>query len=326
MRRRKLMLLLGGAMTAAGALHAQQKAMPVIGWLDATSAGSRASYLAVFRQELSETGYVESQNLAIEYRWAEGRYDRLPALVADLVDRKVDVILSTGGVPSAVGGKKRDLDDPDHLQCRHRPGRVRPRRQSRAAGGNVTGVSGITVELTPKRLELLSELVPRARLIALLVNPNNRAAEVTIRDVQEAARTKGVQLPILKAATESEIDAAFASLVELQAGALVVQADPFFISRREQLVALASRHAVPAIYALREFTASGGLISYGMSFTAVYRQLGIYAGKILNGAKPADLRVKQPTRFELVVNLKTAKALGLTVPPSILARADEVIE
>jgi putative ABC transport system substrate-binding protein len=327
MRRRDFIILLAGAMGGwPSALRAQQKAMPVIGWLDATSAGSRASYLAAFRQELSETGYVEGQNLAIEYHWAEGRYDRLPALAADLVGRKVDVILSTGGLPSALAAKSATSTIPIIFNVGVDPVEFGLVARLARPGGNLTGVSGITVELTPKRLELLSELVPRARVIALLVNPNNTAAEVTIRDMQEAARAKGVQLPILRAATESEIDAAFASLVELQAGALVVQADPFFISRREQLVALASRHAVPAIYALREFTASGGLISYGTSFTAVYRQLGIYAGKILKGAKPADLPVQQPTTFELVVNLKTAEALGLTVPSSILARADELIE
>jgi putative tryptophan/tyrosine transport system substrate-binding protein len=193
-------------------------------------------------------------------------------------------------------------------------------------GGNLTGFSILVAELTPKRLELLSELVPQARVIALLVNPNNPTADPMIRDMQEAARTKGVQLHILKASTESEIDAAFATLVQLQGGGLVVATDPFFFSRREQLVALAARHAVPAIHKLREFVDAGGLISYGSSLTAVYRQVGIYAGRILKGEKPADLPVQQPTIFELVVNLKTAKALGLTVPPSILARADEVIE
>jgi putative tryptophan/tyrosine transport system substrate-binding protein len=193
-------------------------------------------------------------------------------------------------------------------------------------GGNLTGFSNIAVELMPKRLELLSDLVPQARVIALLVNPDNPQTEGVVRDVQEAARAKRVELPILKAGTESEIDNAIASLAQLHAGALVVQSDPFFTERREQLVALAARHAVPAIYQLREFAAAGGLISYGASLTAVYRQLGTYAGKILTGAKPADLPVQQPTTFELVVNLKTANALGLTVPPSILARADEVIE
>ena len=282
--------------------------------------------MAAFRQGLSETGYVEGQNVAIEYRWAEGHYDRLPALAADLVGRKVDVI-ATQRHRFGTRGEKRDLDDPDRLRRRRRPGRGRassPVSPGRAATSRAS--ASMLVELMPKRLELLSELVPQAKVIALLVNPNNPNAERMIRDVQEAARAKGVQLLILKASTESEIDAAFATLVQLHAGALVVGNDPFFGSRREQLVALASRHAVPAIYQWREFAAAGGLISYGPSLTAASRQVGIYAGKILKGAKPADLPVQQPTTFELVINLKTAKALGLTVPQSLLARADEVIE
>ena len=282
--------------------------------------------MAAFRQGLSEAGYVEGQNVAIEYRWAEGHYDRLPALAADLVGRKVDLIVARRPA-CGTGGEKRDLDDPDrlHQSAATRSGTAwSPVSPGRAATSRASASSPI--ELTPKRLELLSELVPQARVIALLVNPNNPTAERIIRDVQEAARAKGVQLHILKAGTESEIDAAFASLAQLHAGALVVGADPFFNSRREQLVALASRHAVPAIYEWREFAAAGGLISYGASLTAAFRQVGIYAGKILKGAKPADLPVQQPTKFELVINLKTAKALGLTVPQSLLARADEVIE
>ncbi len=324
MRRREVMLLLGGAMAAARALRAQQKAIPVIGYLSSESPGPSAPLVAAFHQGLSETGYVGGQNVAIEYRWAEGSYDRLPGLAADLVGRKVDVIL-TGGTPSALAAKSATSTIPvvfivgDAVAAGLVPSLARP-------GGNLTGVSMLTFELMPKRLELLSELVPQAVVIALLVNPNSPAAERIMRDVQEAARAKGVQLHILKAGTEGEIDAAFASLVQLQAGALLVGTDPFFNSRREQLVALASRHAVPANYEWREFAAAGGLISYGPSLRANNRQVGIYVGKILKGAKPADLPVQQPTTFELVVNLNTAKALGLTVPPSILARADEVIE
>ena len=318
------MLLLGGAMTAARAVRAQQKAMPVIGYLGSESPGPMAPLVAAFLQGLSETGYVDGKNVAIEHRWAEGDYDRLAALAADLVRRKVDVIAALG-IPSALAAKSATSTIPIVFSVGDAVERGLVTSLARP-GGNLTGVSLLNVELTPKRLELISELVPQAGVIALLVNPNNPNTERTIRDMEEAARAKGVQLNILKAGTESEIDAAFAALVQLPAGALVVVGDPLFINRREQLVALASRHAVPAIYAFREYAAAGGLISYGTSFTAAYRQLGIYAGKILKGAKPADLPVQQPTSFELVVNLKTAEALGLTVPPSILARADEVIE
>jgi putative ABC transport system substrate-binding protein len=325
MRRRQLMLLLGGAMAAAPALRAQQKAMPVIGFLGAGSPGPLATVVAALHQGLSETGYLEGKNVTIEYRWAEGHYDRLPALAADLVGRKVDVI-ATFAPPSALAAKEATSTIPIVFEVGIDPVELGLVASLARPGGNLTGVSIMVLELTPKRLELLSELVPRTEVIALLVNPNSSEAEPTIRDAQEAARAKGVQLRILNANTESEIDAAFASLVQLRAGALVVGADPFFSSRRWQLVALAARHAVPAIYALRDFAAVGGLISYGPNLTVVYHQVGIYVGKILKGAKPSDLPVEQPTRFELVVNLNAAKALGLTVPPSILARADEVIE
>jgi putative tryptophan/tyrosine transport system substrate-binding protein len=323
MRRRELIVLLGGAMTAARALRAQQKAVPVIGYLIVGSPGPTASYVAAFRQGLSETGYVEGQNVAIEYRWAEGQYDRLPALAADLVGRKVDLIATSAA--GARAAKDATSTIPivalvgDPVLTGLYASLARP-------GGNITGVIPLTSELTPKRLELISELVPQARLIALLVNPNNANAERDMREVEEAAQSKGVQLHVLKAGTEDEFESVFTSLVQLHAGALVVGADPFFNSRREELVVLAARHAVPAIYEWRESVAAGGLISYGPSLTSIYRQVGIYAGKILSGAKPADLPVEQPTTFELVVNLKTAKVLGLTVPQSILGRADEVIE
>jgi putative ABC transport system substrate-binding protein len=283
--------------------------------------------MGAFRQGLSEAGYVEGQNVAIEYRWAEGHYDRLPALAADLVGRKVDLIMATSP-PSALAAKSATSTIPIVFRGGADPVGDGLVASLARPGGNLTGVSLLIDELTAVRLGLLSELVPRAGVIALLMNPKNpnNAPERIIRDVQEAARTKGLQLHVLKASSESEIDASFASLVQLHAGALLVLADPFLSSRREQLVALASRHAVPSIYAWREFAASGGLISYGASLTSAYRLLGPYAAKILKGAKPADLPVQQPTKFELVINLKTAEALGLTVPQTLLARADEVIE
>jgi putative ABC transport system substrate-binding protein len=327
MRRRKFVALLGGAMAAWPlAARAQQKAMPVIGVLGTGSPSASSGPMDAFRQGLSEAGYVEGQNLAIEYRWAEGNYDRLPALAADLVGRKVDLIMASSP-PSALAAKSATSTIPIVFRGGGDPVGGGLVASLARPGGNLTGVSFIPNELTAKRLELLSELVPQAGVIALLVNPTNAAnTERVIRDVQEAARTKGLQLHVLKASSESEIDTAFASLVQLHAGALVVGADPFLSGRREQLVALASRHAVPAIYAWREFAASGGLISYGASLTAAYRLVGTYAGKVLKGAKPADLPVQQPTTFELVINRKAAKALGLEVPPALVARADEVIE
>jgi len=325
MIRREVMLLLAGAMTVARTLRAQQKAIPVIGYLDGTSPGPGAPLVAAFRQGLSEGGYIEGLNLIIEYRWAEGHYDRLPALAGDLVGHKVDMI-ATGSVAGMQAAKSATSTIPvvffgggDLVAAGLIDSLARP-------GGNLTGFTTMSLELNPKRLELLSELVPQAKVIALLVNPKNPQTEGVVRDVQDAPRAKGVQLQILRAGTESEIDRAFASLVQLHAGALVVMGDAFFFSRREQLVALAARHAVPAIYDVHEYAAAGGLISYGPSLTGLWRQVGIYAARILKGEKPADLPVQQPTRFELVVNLKTAKALGLTVPPLILARANEVIE
>jgi putative ABC transport system substrate-binding protein len=326
MRRRDFIIFFVGAMAAWPlAARAQQKAMPVIGALNSTSPSSFSPLMAAFHQGLSEEGYVEGQNVAIEYRWAEGHYDRLPALAADLVGRKVDLIMANSP-PSALAAKNATSTIPIVFRGGTDPVADRLVASLARPGGNLTGVAFVADELTAKRLELLSELVPRAGVIALLVNPNNESAERVIRDVQEAARTKKLQLHVLKAVSESEIDTAFASLVQLHAEALVVAADPFLSSRRERLVALASRHAVPAIYAWREFAAAGGLISYGSSLTTAYRLVGIYAGKILNGAKPADLPVEQPTTFELVINLKTAEALGLTVPQSMLMRAHEVIE
>jgi putative ABC transport system substrate-binding protein len=326
MKRREFILMLSGAMTAARGLRAQQKAMPVVGYLSTFSPPADLGDLVrgPIHQGLSEAGFIEGQNMVSEYGWAAGHYDRLPALAADLVSRKVDLIVTLSGEAPAQAAKNAtstiaivfcSVGDP--VEFGLVASLARP-------GGNLTGFSNLSIELTPKRLELLCELVPQATVIALLVNP--ATTEQYIKIMQEAARVKGIQLPVLKAGTEGEIDTAFASLAQFQAGGLVVAADAFFNSRRKQLVALASRSAVPATYENRGFAAAGGLISYGIDVAALFRQAGIYAGKILRGARPADLPVQQPTKFELVVNLKTAKALGPTIPPSILARADEVIE
>jgi len=325
MRRRELIFLLGGtAFTWPVSSGAQQKAMPVIGVLSPASYDPFSTFVTAFRQGLSEAGYVEGENLAIEYRFAEGHYDRLPALAADLVGRKVDLIMANSP-PAALAAKSATSTIPIVFRGGTDPVGDGLVASLARPGGNLTGVS-LADDVTAKRLQLLSELVPRVGVIALMVNPNTPSAERVIRDLQEAARTKGLQLHVLKAGSESEINSAFASLVQLHVDALVVAADPFLSSRREQLVALASRHAVPSSYAWREFAASGGLISYGPSLTSAFRLVGHYAGKVLKGAKPADLPVQQPTTFELVINLKTAEALGLTVPQSMLMRADEVIE
>ena len=326
MRRREFSTLLGGAATASAVRPlplSAQKATPVIGYLSAGGAFLPGTAItAALRRGLNEAAYVEGQNLTIEYRWAEGRLDRLPASVADLVGRKVDVIVA-GGDPAARAAKSATSTIPIVFISGGDPVGQGLVASLARPGGNLTGVSFLTEELYPKRLELLRELVPQAKVIALLVNPTIPATERVIRDLQEAARPSGVLLHILKASTEGEIDAAFVSLVQRQAGALVVFSDPFFNSRRERLAALAERYAVPAIY---DFATAGGLISYGASIAALYRQVGVYAGRILKGAKPADLPVVQPTTFELIINLKTAKAIGFAIPPAILSRADEVIE
>ena len=324
MRRRELLLTVT-AMTAAPAVRAQQKAMRVVGFLSIEGPDVFAPRAAVFRSGLGETGYVEGQNVTIEYRWAEGHFDRLPALAADLVNRGVDVIVTSGGNSSALAAKNVTSSIPIVFVAGNDPVEEGLVASLAAPGGNLTGVTLFATELWGKRVELISELAPEARTLAQLVNPQWPGAVRSTAAVQEAARAKGLMLHILKASTESDIDIAFASLFDLKAGGLLV-GDPTYLSRREQIVALAARYAIPTIYDWREYVAAGGLISYGTSLTDTYRLLGTYVGKILKGAKPADLPVQQPTIFELVVNLKTAEALGLTVPQTILGRADEVIE
>ena len=325
MRRREFAKLVA-ATVLWPAVASAQTPTPVIGFLGIATAAAYAPWLAAFRRGLADTGYIEGQNLSIEYRWADDRVDRLPALAAELVGRNVDVIATTGGTAGVLVAKAATSTIPivfvggsDLVATGVVASLARP-------GGNITGISIMGAEMVPKRFELLSELLPEAKVVALLVNPSNPTTEPTTKNVQAAARAKGVQISILKANTEAEIDGAFASLRDLKADALLVGSDPLFNNRREQLVALASRHAIPAMYEWRESVDAGGLISYGPNFTDLVRQVGTYAGKILKGANPADLPIQQPTKFELVINLKTAKALGLAVPPSILSRADEVIE
>ena len=304
----------------------QQKTMPVIGFLSPGSPSPGGPLLAAFRQGLSETGRTEGQNITIEYHWVE-QHDRLPALAADLVDRKVDLIMAISD-PIAQTAKNASSIVPVVFFIAGDPVAGGLVASLARPGGNLTGVTLFGGELNPKRLELLSELISPVRLIALLVNPNTprAGAAQALSSMQEAARATGVQLHVLNATSESEIDAAFATLVELQASGLIIDQELLFYSRREQIGALAARHSVPAIYYRREFVAAGGLMSYGPSFAAAYRQVGIFAGKILKGAKPADLPILQPTQFELVINQKAAQALGLTIPESLLLRADEVIE
>jgi putative tryptophan/tyrosine transport system substrate-binding protein len=327
MRRRELIGLLGGAAVSwPVAARAQQKAMPVIGFLCTLSSAAFAPQLAAaFRQGLGEAGYVEGKNVAVEYRWAEDRYDRLPGLAQDLVRRQVTVIVAVPH-PAAVAAKAATATIPIVFTSAVDPVREGLVKSLGRPDGNVTGVSQLIVEMGAKHWELLRELVPAATVFGLLVNPTNPNAETQAQDAGEAARTTGMRTIVVNASSETELAGAFAHLIEQHAAGLIVGADPVFSSSRERLVGLAARHALPAIYSLREYAVAGGLISYGTSLKDAMRQVGLYTGKILAGAKPADLPVMQPTRFELVINLKTAKALGLAVPQSLLARADEVIE
>jgi putative ABC transport system substrate-binding protein len=331
MRRREFMTLIGGAAAIPALLWplaagAQQPALPVIGFLGSASAAPIAHFMAAFRQGLGESGYAEGRNVAIEYRWADNQYERLPALAAELVRRQVNVIVASGGPVAAMAAKAATSTIPIVFTASSDPVKLGLVASLNRPGGNVTGSGMFTAELEPKRLELLRELVPTARVIGALVNPGRTDAEAQSRDVQAAGRTLGLEVIILPASSAPDIDTAFAGLAGRGVAALVIGADPFFLARREQLVALAARHAVPAVYMNREFPAGGGLASYGANIAEGYRQAGIYAGRILKGEKPADLPVVRPTKLELVINLKTAKALGLDVPLSIQQRADEVIE
>jgi putative ABC transport system substrate-binding protein len=325
MRRREFIAGLGAAAAMPLAVSAQQPAMPVIGFLDGRSAEHSAHLVAAFRRGLNDTGYAEGRNVALEHRWADGQYDRLPALAADLVRRRVAVI-ATSGNASTLAAKTATATIPIVFSTGADPVQSGLIASLSRPGGNVTGVTSLGVELGPKRFELIHELVPAVAVIALLVNPANRTSEIHVRDAQAAARARGRELQILQASTEREIDKAFASLVQLRSGGLVIAPESFFNSRSEQLAALTVRHAVPAIYSYREFVAAGGLMSYGGSITESYRQVGNFVGRILKGEKPADLPVQQSVKAELFVNLKAAKALGVTVPLALLGRADEVIE
>ena len=328
MRRREFITLIGGA-TAAWPLAAgaQQAAMPVIGFLGTASPDLYASRLRAFQQGLREAGFVEGRNVAFEYRWAEGRYDRFPALLADLISRKVTVIGAFAGNPPALAAKAATTTIPILFVTAGDPVADGLVASLSRPGGNITGAASLAVDLGAKQLDVLHELVPTARAIALLVNPiDHPRADTLVRELQAAARIRGVELHVLHASSESELDTVFATLRGLRADALVVGSDPLFNSRPEQFAELAARHAVPTIYPFRDYVMAGGLMSYGTNLTEGYRLVGNYAARILKGEKPADLPVQQSTKVELTINLKTAKALGLEIPIALLGRADEVIE
>jgi putative ABC transport system substrate-binding protein len=326
MRRRDFITLLGGAAAWPIAARAQQPPTPIVGFLSARSSADSAGLLIAFHKGLKEAGYVEGQNVVIDYRFAEGQYDRLPVLAADLVNRQVAAIAAISGTPAALAAKAATTTIPivfangaDPVASGLVPNLNRP-------SGNISGVTFLASETIPKRLEVLHELVPKAHIVGYLVNPINPITEGEIKDTAAAAHARGLQLLVHSASTKDAIDEGFATFVQRRISALIIGNDTFLSGRKEQIFTLAALHAIPTIYYEREFAAAGGLLSYGTDFADSYRQAGIYVGRILNGAKPADLPVQQPTKFELVINLKTAMAMGLAVPPTLLARADEVIE
>jgi putative tryptophan/tyrosine transport system substrate-binding protein len=324
--RRAFITLLGGAAAWPLTARAQQPAMPVIGLLSTRSPVTDALLIALFQQALRETGFVGDRNVVIDYRWADGQYDRLPALVADLVQRQVAVIVTIGGNPSALTAKAATATIPIVFMTGSDPVRSGLVSSLHRPGGNITGVGALLEELEPKRLELLRELRPNANTIAVLVNPKYPDAENQVNDIQSAARGVGQEIVVLNASTVRDIDAAFATLAQMRADALLVATDAFFFTRVQQFVVLTARHAIPTIFWRREFATAGGLMSYGTNVDEVYRLAAVYAGRILKGEKPSDLPIQLSTKFELVINLTMVRALGLDVPPTLLARADEVIE
>jgi putative tryptophan/tyrosine transport system substrate-binding protein len=327
MKRREFITLLGGAAVGLPlAARAQQPAMPVIGYLSSRSPDDTRHLLVAFLRGLNEAGYVEGQNVTIEYRWALGQYDRLPALAAELVRRPVAVLTTTGGEPAALAAKAATSTIPIVFLMGSDPVSAGLVESFNRPGGNATGINILTDTLGAKRFGLLRELVPQAATIGVLLNPKFQTADSQLRDLQQAAAAIGLQIHVLRASTDSELDAAFETVTQQRIAALAVTADPFFDTRRDKLVALATSHAVPTIYQFREYAVAGGLMSYGIDSIDVYRQAGVYTGRVLKGANPADLPVMQPTKFEFVINLKAAKAHGLDVPPGLSSMADEVIE